>query len=712
MFLFTMITYFLSLIRKDKLLKTLRDRYVVVDMGEGKRIGGIMRWELTGMEIISEESRKRGGPPSFVFKKKEREQIKAYIRYLDAMNERERVERDAELERAYHPSFFAIVMRRIRNFFVALKTALTQTVEKIWGKVQQSGFMQRISQYEDVGKEVEKTQKKAWEYAAEESYERLIERFVGGKVKVKAVNGKDDKGDDYIGVLKDYTKEHLQLMDVKTPDGHGYKDQWSTEIDIEHGKREASDDRGVHMRIEGDTLIVENYESYPVQIHGIRYKGDPGEQFHDWEWRRTMEPFGDINIKLHPNSKNVNVGPFTRVATRQELSWRNFKRIELEFRSFRFADIIFPRKYTHIIATAEKYQPELVKLSKVTEKLLEEEEEEERTEEILIVDKEGKPVKGLDIVHGYVTNINEDRIDIKSVDQLYGRRWAVQHAFNVLDDKLRPISLNVKINPIYRNLIEKQTALVKKIGNAEQDRKPIAPVLYSPAKPNIKLPKRKKPVLPIKVLALMGNITDAEFPVLKQYDRVRGHRLIFNQIKDVDLPDIERTHILWVGQGELFNEEYRMSMDGETRIKNFASKGGIVIISGQNVENVRRRNARWIPQQVYLSELDETTEFNPAKFSLDAIQMFRTPNKIKSGKVKLDDSWTKWSEEFEVLATMNGGDEAAVLMLKYGRGVYILTGFKNQKPEDVQMNAKVMENILHYSIRWFDKQEREQLYVM
>jgi len=702
LFLFTLATYFLSLVRKDKLLKKLGDKYVVFDMGEGKRIGGIMRWAPEGMEIISEESRKRGGAPSFVFNQQEREQIKAYIRYLDAMNERERVERDSELEHVYHPSFPAIVLRRIRNFFVALKTALNQAVERIWGAVQKSRIMRSLQTYK-MGEETEAVKKEAWQQASEESYERLIERFVGSKIKVKAHNS------DYIGILKDYTKEHLYLMDVRTPNGQGYMDQWKNEIDIEHGKRKASDDRGVHMRIEGDILIVENYESYPIQIHGVRYKGDIGDPLDDWKWGRTIEPFGEIRAKLRSFSKNVNVGPLIRVVTRQTINWWQFKRIELEFRSFRVADILFPRRYTHITETAEKYQPKLLSLTKIMETDIEEEEKEE-LEEFLITDKEGQPIKGLSIVHGYVTNINEDRIDIKSVDQLYARRWSVEHAFNVLDDKLRPIKTLVKINPIYRSLVAKQTALVKKIGDAQQANRPIAPILYSPARHNIQLPDKEPPVLPIKVLALTGNITDEEFPVIKQHEQIRGHRLIFDQTKDPNLPNIERTHILWVGQGELFNKEYRMKIDGEKRIKTFVNKGGIVIVSGQNVEDLRRINIGWIPERVFLSELNETTEFNPVRFSFDARQIFGKPNKIESGEVKLDDSWTEWSNNFEVLATMNGGGEAAVLMLKYGKGIYILTGFKNEKPEDVQTNAKVIENLLHYSVRFFDKQDRQHLY--
>ena len=93
-FLFSAFFYVLRLFQKDKLLKTLLDKYVVFQMKDGRRYRGTMRLEISGMEIISEESRQRGHAPSYIFTSEEREkQIVAYIRYHDAMNEREIRER-------------------------------------------------------------------------------------------------------------------------------------------------------------------------------------------------------------------------------------------------------------------------------------------------------------------------------------------------------------------------------------------------------------------------------------------------------------------------------------------------------------------------------------------------------------------------------------------------------------------------------------------
>jgi hypothetical protein len=87
-----------------------------------------MRIESTGIEIVSEESRQRGHAPSYLFSGPEVKQIIAYIRYLDSMNETERRERDADLDRVFHPQFMTRLLRRIRNFGVALQESVNKTV--------------------------------------------------------------------------------------------------------------------------------------------------------------------------------------------------------------------------------------------------------------------------------------------------------------------------------------------------------------------------------------------------------------------------------------------------------------------------------------------------------------------------------------------------------------------------------------------------------
>jgi len=127
-FLFASINYLIDLFKKDKILKKLLRKYLVFQMKDDSRYRGTMRLERDGIEIISEESRQRGHAASYIFNKIEMNTIKAYIRYLDSMNENEKIERDWDLDRVYHPSFLTRLLRKIRNFWVALKDSVRTTI--------------------------------------------------------------------------------------------------------------------------------------------------------------------------------------------------------------------------------------------------------------------------------------------------------------------------------------------------------------------------------------------------------------------------------------------------------------------------------------------------------------------------------------------------------------------------------------------------------
>jgi len=694
LFVFASINYGIELFRKDKILKKLLKKYLAFEMVDGKRYRGTMRLESNGLEIISEESRQRGLAPSYLFTDKEREGIKAYIRYLDSMNERERLERNLDLERVYHPRLPTRMRRKIRNFGIARKNSVNKTVELVWGKVKQTAIPKSVEQQH--GQEIDTAQKQLWEYAMEESYERLIERLVGTRVKVQV-------GDDqYIAVLKEYNDQHIYLMDVKRTDGLGYMDPWTVTLDIEHNKVNKRDDRGLRCKIEDRDLILESNVPYEVQLWGLKFQRDDEEDNHDWKWNYRIPTFSVQKIFLEPHPKNYNVGPFVRVVTQEPRTHSYFKLFHLNFRSFREADVVFPRKYCKIVESAEKYQAELLDLGGLTEAIL----SSKKTKEITIADKDGKPIQGLNIIEGYITNVNEDRIDIKAINHSYSRRWAVEQTFHRFDEKLRTVGpAPVRVLPSYRARMATQTTLVDEIGVSKPESYPISPLLYLPVVPRFS--PYKKPKLPMKVLALMGNTTDVEFPVLHQFGSILDHRMLYEQVRDLWTSQIARAHLLWIGHGEIYKDGYRLDIDTENRIKNFVSRGGIVIVSGQDMSNFRRRGVGWIPELLIGDERDEIQEFTPTRIGKP---LFEYPHHIQSGQIKVDDRWVEWTDKYKLYATTNGGHEAVVLLLPFQAGLYIVTSLKNETQADVQMNQAMMENLLYFSIKWFDQQKHRYLY--
>ncbi|MDE0399596.1 MAG: transposase [Candidatus Poribacteria bacterium] len=772
LFLFSAFFYLLRLFQKDKLLKTLLNKYVVFEMKEDKRYRGTMRLEFTGMEIISEESRQRGHAPSYIFTNEERDnQILAYVRYHDTMNERELRERAWELERVYHPPFIYKIRRKIRNMFVALREASKNAISMVLQSVKKNVGGQ-FERYNTVYQEatdgkgditgLDRLDQTTEHLDKQETYERLIERLVGTRIKVHTETG------EYTAILKDYNQKHIALMDVKDKDNNGYRDHWNFEHEYKHDINALNrrDERGLRVRAEGNDengyfLVFENNTPYQIQLgHVVLHDGAP-RWARNFEFKYHIQAFSVQKRKIEPVAQH-NVGPFQRIRARERLTIRNYKKIKLDFRSFRDADIIFPRKYCTIAESAEKYQPELFSLSGLTDTILDMSD----TEDIAIADKEGKPIHGINVVHGYVTNVNEERIDLKTIDTSYSRRWDVENAFRRFDNKFRHgFPIHKRLLPLNRAKITAHASIVEQIHDNAVRHEALAPLVYPGRsldtaeqrarrrklirnrivgginahfntkfwKPNTGVPRTPgvthsevQMAMPIKLMAFTGNTSTVEFPVLQRFEYIQEHHMIYREVPDLRTDRLPKTDILWIGNGEIYKAGYRLNIDTEHRIKNFVSQGGIAIVSGQEItaSTKLRRGTGWIPEPLTGIACDETYELFPTSRGKRS-RIFQHPNPLNGNHhadpeameqplIRLDDMWLDPLGKWTSLAKTNiaaaglpsdGFENAsALLLLPFQKGLYIVTSLKNETEEDVRINDKIMENLLHFSVKWLDKQ--------
>jgi len=778
LFLFSAFFYLLRLFQKDKLLKTLLNKYVVFQMKENKRYRGTMRLEFTGMEIISEESRQRGHAPSYIFTNEERDnQILAYVRYHDAMNERELRERAWELERVYHPPFIYKIRRKIRNMFVALREASKNAISMVLQSVKK-GVGGQFERYNTVYQEategkgditgIDRLDDSAEHLQEQETYERLIERLVGTRIKVETQTGV------YTAILKDYNQKHIALMDVKDGDNNGYKDTWNYDHEYKHDINALNrrDERGLRVRAEGNDengyfLVFENNTPYQIQLGHVVLHDGPPTWARNFEFKYHIQAFSVQKLKIEPVAQH-NVGPFQRIRARERLTIRNYKKIKLDFRSFRDADIIFPKKYCTIVESAEKYQPELFSLSGLTDTIL----DMSNTEDIAIADKEGKPIHGINVVHGYVTNVNEERIDLKTIDTSYSRRWDVENAFRRFDNKFRRgFPIHKRLLPINRAKITAHASIVEQIHNNAVRHEALAPLVYPQArslntveqrtrrlklgrnrfvgninatfntkfwKPNAGVPKipgvthsEVQIAMPIRLMAFTGNTSTVEFPVLERFEYIQDHHMIYKETQDLRTDRLPKTDILWIGNGEIYKAGYRLNIDAEHRIKNFVSQGGVAIVSGQDVKTSssrQRRGTGWTPEPLTGIACDESYELFPTLRGKRS-RIFQHPNPLNGNHhtdpeameqplIRLDDMWLdplgKWTSlaktNIAAAGLPNDGLEkaSALLLLPFQKGLYIVTSLKNETEEDVRINDKIMENLLHFSVKWLNKQRSER----
>ena len=740
MFIFQGVLYIVSLFKKDRLLKTLLNKYVIFHMKDGHRYQGTMRLDTRGAEIISEESRQRGQAPSYIFRNKElEEKIGAYIRYLDTMNDREKRERTWELEKLVNPPLSHKLTRKTRNMFIELNAAAKNAISMVWGGIKQAASplqaqldRMNTAAEEFGGKaasidELVKVEDESKAYLKEESYERIIERLVGTRVKIR-ITGVQHANGEYMALFKDYNGKHMTFMNVKDKDNKGFRDQWSCAHKYEHNidNFNRRDDRGLRCRMieeKGKYFVVfENNTPYTIQVGKITlHDGSPTwERNLEFKWH--IEGLSVRRVRINPVAQH-NVGPFERVRIHEPRTPRNFKQIKIEFRSFRDADVIFPRGVCTIIESAEKHQEELFSISALTDAILDRSE----SEEIAIQDTEGKPIHGMNLVHGYVTNVNEERIDLKSIDSSYSRRWEVESAYTHFDNTLRHgVPAHRKLIPFFANRLVTQNALVEQIRENQLQKEAFSQLAYPKLTkkqlriPLMKLlPSKNGLRLPLKVMALTGNGANEEFRVLERFEYVLEHHMLYESVGNLRNDRLVKMDILWIGAGEIYKGGYRLNIDTEHRIKNFVSQGGVVIVSGQDVKtnSRQRRGAGWIPEPLTGVEYDETDELLPTAQGRRS-RIFHTPNMLNTTPdtkeiplVKLDDMWVDPLGKWNSLAKSTEQDASALLTLPFQKGLYIVTSLKNDTERDVEINNKLMENLLHFSVKWIDNQKWKQRFL-
>ena len=203
----------------------------------------------------------------------------------------------------------------------------------------------------------------------------------------------------------------------------------------------------------------------------------------------------------------------------------------------------------------------------------------------------------------------------------------------------------------------------------------------------------------VRVLVLSGNRFNVEFSTMSAFNPVGGSQVVYQRTKDRNLPDLNHADILWLGQGEICEERYRLNKERENRIKRFVKRGGVVIVSGQDSDDDRPCPTGWIPERMKGVERMGRTDFEPTRA---AGTLFSEPNEIEFGDVFLDDAWTKWSDEYTILATTNDGKEIAFATLEYGEGMYLITSLQNETSANISINYKIIENLIYYAVNWLE----------
>ena len=213
----------------------------------------------------------------------------------------------------------------------------------------------------------------------------------------------------------------------------------------------------------------------------------------------------------------------------------------------------------------------------------------------------------------------------------------------------------------------------------------------------------------LRVLTLTGNTevmpSDSPVPVPTntvsyEYNTIRSVRkaenrtMAYEATQDPALPGLDEVDMLWLGHREIAYGGYLLNEATEKKIKEFVQEGGIVIVSGQDADREEPFEIGWLAGSLNGVERKPTQDFAVTEHGQ---KLFAEPNEIEAGRLYIDDTWTDWDSDFQVLATSNDGKDLVVGVRKHGKGLYIITSLRNDNRYTVERNEGLIKNILHYA---------------
>ncbi len=206
---------FLRRISTDKCLKDFRNFPVKVELIDKQKAWGNFNLKNTGFELIFSEKHSGSSgliKSSFIIYKAEYPQIHALIRYHDTLTEDQKKMREKQLRKTYHPRMLRKMRRKFVNFFKTIRDSVAEVLNIFLAHVKKTTPAGNILTSQD---KYINQMKSELIGSVGTSYEPILERHIGHYVILELLT--EGQVIEHRGVLKDYSSEFIELMDIDYP---------------------------------------------------------------------------------------------------------------------------------------------------------------------------------------------------------------------------------------------------------------------------------------------------------------------------------------------------------------------------------------------------------------------------------------------------------------------------------------------------------------
>jgi len=305
---------------RDRVLKDFAGYHVTLETVNGHLVWGNMLLHPTGIELIyrSDVQDEYHIETSYILYKDEFPQIQAVYRYLDEIDGDQWERRQRAWQKTFHPGFWRRLQRHSRNFLNTVSDSLSESIGILVGYAQTS--TKRISTGSD--QYLSKVSQSIIGYVGTK-YDPLLEHYVGTKVVVEVTEGETVY--EHIGILKDYTADYLEILDVQYPR--------QAVLEMKQ-QEECREEQNIRVERHGDRLHVANIGEASLLLERLRI----GDQVRPLN--AVLDKDDELDLHLPPGTNESAVAIDAKVV--RQLDW------------------ILPRAHALIRHKAERYDPDYV----------------------------------------------------------------------------------------------------------------------------------------------------------------------------------------------------------------------------------------------------------------------------------------------------------------------------------------------------------------
>ncbi|MEA3335117.1 MAG: hypothetical protein U9R25_04355 [Chloroflexota bacterium] len=198
---------------RDRCLKDFDGFHITVERKDNRVMWGEMDLYPTGFELIyrSDVLDDKHLETSYIFYKDEYQDLQAIYRYARNLTEEKRKQRAKDLQRSFHPGIGRRLWRSTRNFLSTASDSLSEGLGVVIGRTRKPATTM-ISETSEV---YLKDMSRSLIGYVGTSYDTLLEAYVGSRVVMEVVE--DNEIHEHVGVLKEYSANFLELLDVFFP---------------------------------------------------------------------------------------------------------------------------------------------------------------------------------------------------------------------------------------------------------------------------------------------------------------------------------------------------------------------------------------------------------------------------------------------------------------------------------------------------------------